>query len=89
MKKLLETMCGGNFITQNLDEVFQFLDYIVEVSRSWEDHIIKEQLRDKGVNIARANGVYTLLRFPNKDCSTHKEARLYGGSGSARDANSK
>ena len=44
MKQILETMCGGDFMNKNLDEAFQFLDYVVEVSRSWEEPIFKEPL---------------------------------------------
>ena len=34
MKQLLEIMCGGDFMNKTLDEAFQFLDYVAEVSRS-------------------------------------------------------
>ncbi|RVW27247.1 hypothetical protein CK203_107142 [Vitis vinifera] len=60
MKQLLETMCGANFINKNPDEAFQFLDYVVEVSRGWEEPIVKEPSRDRTMNMARASGVYTL-----------------------------
>ena len=61
MKQLLETMCGGDFINKNLNESFQFLNYVVKVSRSWEEPIVKETPRDRTMNKARASGVYTLL----------------------------
>ena len=54
-------MCGGDFMNKNPDEAFQFLDYVVKVSRSWEEPIVKEPSRDRIVNKAKANGVYTLL----------------------------
>nr|CAN80848.1 hypothetical protein VITISV_015602 [Vitis vinifera] len=60
MKQLLETLCGANFINKNPDEAFQFLDYVVEVSRGWEEPIVKEPSRDRTMNMARASGVYTL-----------------------------
>ena len=60
MKQLLETMCGGDFMNKNPDEAFQFLDYIAEVFRSWEEPIVKETPRDRTMNMARASGVYTL-----------------------------
>ena len=47
-------------MNNNPDEAFQFLDYVVEVSRSWEEPIFKEPSRDRTVNRARASGVYTL-----------------------------
>lgn len=60
MKQLLKIMSGEDFMNKNPDEAFQFLDYVVEVSRSWEKPIIKEPLRDRIVIRARTNGVYTL-----------------------------
>ena len=44
MKQLLETRCGGDFMSKNPNEAFQFLDYVAEVLRSWEYLIIKEPL---------------------------------------------
>ncbi|RVW66621.1 hypothetical protein CK203_065442 [Vitis vinifera] len=54
-------MCRGDFMNKNPDEAFQFLDYVVEVSRSWEEPIVKEPPRDRTMNRARASGVYSLL----------------------------
>ncbi|RVW83255.1 hypothetical protein CK203_039613 [Vitis vinifera] len=62
MKQLLETMCGGDFMNKTPDEAFQFLDYVVELSRSWEEPIVKEPSRDRTMNRARASGEYTLSR---------------------------
>ncbi|KAL6348084.1 hypothetical protein AAG906_039239 [Vitis piasezkii] len=53
-------MCGGDFMNKNPDEAFQFLDYVAEVSRSWDEPIVKEPSRDRTMNRARASGVYTL-----------------------------
>ena len=61
MKQLLETMCGGDFMNKNPDEAFQFLDYVAEVSRSWEEPTVKEPPRDRTMNRVRASGVYTLI----------------------------
>ncbi|KAL6319393.1 hypothetical protein AAG906_014067 [Vitis piasezkii] len=53
-------MCGGDFMNKNPNEAFQFLDYVVEISRTWEEPIVKEPSRDRTMNRARASGVYTL-----------------------------
>ena len=53
-------MCGGDFMNKNPNEVFQFLDYVAEVSRSWEELIVKEPPRGRTMNRTRARGVYTL-----------------------------
>ncbi|KAL6327168.1 hypothetical protein AAG906_015207 [Vitis piasezkii] len=47
-------------MNKNPDEAFQFLDYVAEVSRSWDEPIVKEPSRDRTMNRARASGVYTL-----------------------------
>ena len=37
MKQLLETMCGGDFMSKSHDEALNFLNYVVEISRSWDE----------------------------------------------------
>ena len=33
IKQLLETMCGGDFLSKNLEEAFDFQNYVVEASK--------------------------------------------------------
>ena len=35
MKQLLETMCGGDFLSKHPDEAMDFLNYVVETSKAW------------------------------------------------------
>ncbi|RVW73354.1 Retrovirus-related Pol polyprotein from transposon 17.6 [Vitis vinifera] len=37
MKQLLETMCGGDFMNKNPEEAMDFLSYVAEVSRGWDE----------------------------------------------------
>ena len=37
MKQLLETMCGGDFLSKNPDESMDFLNYVVETSKGWDE----------------------------------------------------
>ena len=37
MKQLLETMCGGEFMSKNPEEAMDFLSYVSEVSRGWDE----------------------------------------------------
>ena len=37
MKQLLETMCECDFMSKNPDEAFEFLNYVAEISRSWDE----------------------------------------------------
>ena len=36
MKQLLETMCGGNFLSKHPDEAMDFLNYVAETSKAWD-----------------------------------------------------
>ena len=37
MKQLLETMCGGDFLSRNPDEAMDFLNYVAETSKAWDE----------------------------------------------------
>ena len=37
MKQLLETMCGGDFLRKNQDEAMDFLNYVAETSKAWDE----------------------------------------------------
>nr|CAN68891.1 hypothetical protein VITISV_019181 [Vitis vinifera] len=37
MKQLLETMCGRDFMSKNPEEAMDFLSYVAEVSRGWDE----------------------------------------------------
>ena len=37
MKQLQETMCGGDFLSKNLDEAMDFLNYVDEISKAWDE----------------------------------------------------
>ena len=37
MKQLVETMCGGNFLSKHPDEAMDFLHYIAETSKAWDE----------------------------------------------------
>ena len=37
MKQLLETMCGGDFLSKNPEEALDFLSYVAEASKGWDE----------------------------------------------------
>ena len=37
MKQLLETMCGGDFLNKHPDEALDFLNYVAETSKAWDE----------------------------------------------------
>ncbi|KAL6322870.1 hypothetical protein AAG906_020902 [Vitis piasezkii] len=42
MKQILETMCGGDFMSKNPEEAMDFLSYVSEVSRGWDEPTNRE-----------------------------------------------
>ena len=62
MKQLLETMCGGDFMSKNPKEAMDFLSYEAEVSRGWDEPNAREVERMKSQpNASNAKvGMYTV-----------------------------
>ena len=59
MKQLLETMCGGDFLSKNPDEAMDFLNYVVETSKGWDETNQREVERMKHTVNPRG-GIYSL-----------------------------
>ena len=65
MKQILETMCGGDFMSKNPEEAMDFLSYVAKVSRGWDEpHRGEVEKMKSQPNALHAKvGMYTL----NKD----------------------
>ena len=59
MKQLLETMCGGNFLSKNLEEAMDFLSYVAETSKAWDEPNPREVERMRPASSSRG-GMYSL-----------------------------
>ena len=59
MKQLLETMCGGDFMSKNPKEAMDFLNYVAETSKAWDEPNPKEAERMKPAANSRG-GMYSL-----------------------------
>ena len=59
MKQLLETMCGGDFLRKNPDEAMDFLSYVVETSKAWDEPNPREAERMRPTANQRG-GMYSL-----------------------------
>ena len=59
MKQLLETMCGGDFLRKNLEEAMDFLNYVVETSKAWNESNPREADRMRPATTSRG-GMYSL-----------------------------
>ncbi|WJZ90831.1 hypothetical protein VitviT2T_009948 [Vitis vinifera] len=57
MKQLLETMCGGYVMSKNPEEAMDFLSYVAEVSRGWDEPNAREVGRMKSQPNAKG-GMY-------------------------------
>ena len=60
MKQLLETMCGGDFLSKNPDEAMNFLNYVAETSKGWDEPNPREVDRFKPPANQR-EGIYALF----------------------------
>ena len=59
MKQLLETMCGGDFLSKHPDEAMNFLNYVAETSKAWDEPNPREAERARPSNHQRG-GIYAL-----------------------------
>ena len=59
MKQLLETMCGGDFLIKNPEEALDFLGYVAEASKGWDEPKPREMERMRPQLITRG-GIYSL-----------------------------
>ena len=59
MKQLLETMCGGDFLSKNPYEAMDFLNYVAETSKGWDEPNPREVNRMKPIANQR-RGIYSL-----------------------------
>ena len=59
MKQLLETMCGGDFLSKHPDEAMEFLNYVAETSKAWDEPNPREAERIRPSTHQRG-GIYAL-----------------------------
>ena len=59
MKQLLETMCGGDFLSKHPDEAMDFLNYVAETSKGWEEPNLREMEKMRPSANPRG-GIYAL-----------------------------
>ena len=59
MKQLLETMCGGDFLSKHLEEALDFLGYVAEASKGWDEPNPREMEKIRPQPSTRG-GMYSL-----------------------------
>ena len=55
MKQLLETMCGGDFLSKNLEDAMDFLNYVAEASKGWDEPSPREMERMRPSSTSRGS----------------------------------
>ncbi|RVW58680.1 hypothetical protein CK203_102762 [Vitis vinifera] len=88
MKQLLKTMCGGDFMSKNLEEAMDFLSYVAEVSRGWDEpnkgEVGKMKSQPNAFN-AKA-GMYTLNEDVDMKAKICNYDKKIGGARTEKDA---
>ena len=59
MRQLLETMCGGDFLSKHPDEAMDFLNYVAETSKGWDEPNPREMERPRP-SVNQRGGMYAL-----------------------------
>ena len=59
MRQLLETMCGGDFLSKHHDEAMDFLNYVAETSKGWDEPSPREMERMRPP-VNQRGGMYAL-----------------------------
>ena len=62
LKHLLEIMCGGDLLKKNLEEALDFLGYVVEASKGWDEPKPREMERMRPQPSTRG-GLYSLPKY--------------------------
>ena len=63
MKQLLETMCGGDFLSKHPDEAMDFLNYVAETSKGWDEPNPREMEKMRPSSNPRGGGGGNLCTF--------------------------
>ena len=59
MKQLFETMCGGDFLSINQVDAMDFLNYVAEASKGWDEPSPREMERMRSLSSSRG-GMFAL-----------------------------
>ena len=59
MKQQLETMCGGDFLSKHPDEAMDFLNYVAETSKGWDEPNPREVEKMRSLTHQRG-GIFAL-----------------------------
>ena len=75
MKKLLETMCGGDFLSKNPDAAMDFLNYVAKTSKAWDEPNLREANKMRPPANQRG-GVYLLSEYMEMQAKLSTQDRI-------------
>ena len=78
MKQLLETMCGGDFLSKHPDEAMDFLNYVAETSKGWDERNPKE-VEKMRPSAHQRGGIYVLSEDMEMEAKISTLARKVEG----------
>ena len=74
MKQLLENMCGRDFLSKNPDKAMDYLNYVTETSKAWDEPKPREVERIRPTTKSRG-GMYSLT----EDMEMKAKLSTFGG----------
>ena len=91
MKQLLETMCGGDFLSEHPDEAMAFLNYVAKTSKAWDEPNPREAERARPSIHQRGGHLCTFRRHGDESKTNHFNPKVRGAGNekSAQNAGSK
>ena len=83
MKQLLETMCGGDFLRKHPDEAMDFLNYVAETSKAWDEPNPRKATKIKTFEPPKGEHVCTFRRHRDQSKTDHFNSKI-GGAGNEK-----
>ena len=78
MKQLLETMCGGDFLSKHPDEVMDILKYVAETSKAWDELNPREAEKNEVFDPPKGRHLCTFRRHRDESKTDHFDPKVGG-----------
>ena len=71
-------MCGGDFLSKHPDEAMEFLNYVVETSKAWDEQNSREAERTRPSTHQRGGHLCTFRRHEDESKTDHFDPKVRG-----------
>ena len=78
MKQLVETMCGGEFLSKHLNEAMDFLNYLAETSKARDEPNPREAEKNEAFNPPKGRHLCTFRRHGDERKTDHFDPKVGG-----------